>query len=626
MTRTERFKFVGWWLLIAAIAAGVCALRWPSAHLGDEYLPFTNDSFYHARRILDTVADPAAFYEVDMKIHAPEGSLLPWPWGYDYAMAWLVKAGAAIGLADSPLAILIWLPVAAVFVSIGLMMLVARRLGLTDGLVIVAGLAAAVSPLTQYLHGVGQIDHHFAEYIFVLATIACGLKWLSRPVDQRAAIVLGIVLGAAPVIHNALFILQLPVLASLLVLWSQDVRTPLRAALAFTGALLLTTLAILLPSLPFQLGMFEFYTLSWFHLYVAAGSAATVLALSVLARSRRNVALLAGMALLLVLPLARQIALAGAFLGGTVTRLETIVEMHSIPPMALTDQGRMTLSQVYSLLLWLTPAAAVYCAWRGWRERATARVLFWICCLSGLALMLTQLRMHYFGSFVLYLPWLLLAQASIERWPERRKLVMLSVSLLFLLAYWPAGRYQLALPMPLAGDANFRALRPILEDLRKACAQDPGIVLADNDAGHFIRYYTDCSVIANNFLLTRQHEQKIKQIDYLTSVPANAFPGVAPYVRYILIRPIMIHRGASQTEYMSYSQQAAPLISDLLLRPVEAAPPNYVLIEQANIRESGASGIVPYIRLYKMNPVAPVAGPALTASEAAAHGAPPPRR
>ena len=361
MTRTERFKFVRWWLLIGAIAAGVCALRWPSAHLGDEYLPFTNDSFYHARRILDTVADPSAFYEVDMKIHAPEGSLLPWPWGYDYAMAWLVKAGTAIGLADSPLAILIWLPVAAVFVSIGLMMLVARRLGLTDGLVVVAGLAAAVSPLTQYLHGVGQIDHHFAEYIFVLATIACGLKWLSRPVDQRAAIVLGIVLGMAPVIHNALFILQLPVLASLLVLWSQDVRTPLRAALAFAAALLLTTLAILLPSLPFRLGMFEFYTLSWFHLYVAAGSAATVLAFSVLARSRRNVALLAGMALLLVLPLVRQIALAGAFLGGTVTRLETIVEMHSIPPMALTDQGRMTLSQVYSLLLWLTPAAAVYC-------------------------------------------------------------------------------------------------------------------------------------------------------------------------------------------------------------------------------------------------------------------------
>ena len=50
---------------------------------------------------------------------------------------------------------------------------------------------AALSPLTQYLHGVGQIDHHFAEYIFVLATIACGLRWFARPEDTQAAIVAG---------------------------------------------------------------------------------------------------------------------------------------------------------------------------------------------------------------------------------------------------------------------------------------------------------------------------------------------------------------------------------------------------------------------------------------------------
>ena len=65
--------------------------------------------------------------------------------------------------------------------------------------------------------------------------------------------------------------------------------------------------------------MFEFYTLSWFHLYVAAGPAPppTVLAFSVLARSRRNVApLLAVMALLLApAPLVRQIVLAGSIPG-----------------------------------------------------------------------------------------------------------------------------------------------------------------------------------------------------------------------------------------------------------------------------------------------------------------------
>jgi hypothetical protein len=606
MNRIERAKFAGLWLLIGLIAAGVCALRWPAAHFSDEYLPFGNDSFYHARRILDTVADPASFYEVDTKIHAPEGSLLTWPWGYDYVMAGLVRAGLALGVSDSPTGILIWLPVLAVFLSMGLMLLLARRLDLDGPFVVIAGLAAALSPLTQYLHGVGQIDHHYAEYIFVLATLVCGLRWLQRPDSAAAALMLGAVLGAAPAVHNGLFILQLPLLATLLVLWLQNVRLPVRTSRLFAAALLATTLAIEIPSLPFRLGLFQYYTLSWFHVYVAAGSAGLVVALSVLGPTRRNMALLAGAAVVLLLPLAQQIVMARAFLGGTIARLDTIVEMRSVPPMFLTELGRDTLSKVFSPLVFLTPLGGAYCAWRGWKERATPRLLFWIWCLFGLALLLTQLRLHYFGSFVMYLPWLILAQACAARWEHQRKLVALSTALLFLLAYWVPGRYQLAAAMPFGGDANFRPLRPILEDLRKACAQDPGIVLADNDAGHFIRYYTECSVIANNFLLTRQHEQKVRQIDYLTSVPANAFPGVAPFVRYILVRPISIMRGEKQTDYMSYSQRDAPLITDLLLKPLDQVPSNYVLIEQANISDTSSPGAVPYIRLFKVNPVAPV--------------------
>lgn len=609
MSRIERAKFAGLWLLIGLIAAGVCSLRWPAAQFASEYLPFGNDSFYHARRILDTVADPTSFYEVDTRIHAPEGSLLTWPWGYDYAAAWLVKAGLALGVSDSPIGILICLPVVAVFLSMGLMLLLARRLGLEGPFVAIAGLAAALSPLTQHLHGVGQIDHHYAEYIFVLATLVCGLRWLQRPDDGRAALMLGTVLGAAPAIHNGLFILQLPVLATLLVLWLQNVRIPMRTARLFAAALVVITLAIEIPSLPFRLGLFEYYTLSWFHLYVATGSAAAAVALSALAPTKRSMALLAGAAGVALMPLAGQIAMVGGFLGGTIARLETIHEMRSLPPMVLAPAGRENLAKLYSLLVFVTPASAVYCAWRGWKERATPRVLFWIWCLFGLALMLTQLRLHYFGSFAMYLPWLVLAQTCVARWEHQRKLVVLSTTLVFLLAYWVPGRYQLAAPMPVTGDPSFGALRPILEDLRKACAQDPGIVLADNDAGHYIRYYTDCSVIANNFLLTPQHEQKVRQIDYLTSVPANAFPGVAPYVRYILIRPINVVRGREKTQYMSYSQRDAQLITDLLLKPVEQIGAPYVLIEQANIKQTNVEGAVPYIRLFRMDPVKPTAVP-----------------
>jgi hypothetical protein len=613
MSRIERAKFAGLWLLIGLIAAGVCSLTWTSAHLGDEYVPFSNDSFYHARRILDTVADPASFYQFDSKIHAPEGSVIVWPWAYDYAMAWLVRAGLALGVSDSPIGILVWLPVLATFVSMGLLLLLARRLGLTGPFIVIAGLATALLPLTQYMHSVGQIDHHYAEYIFVLATLACGLRWLQRPDDARAAIIIGVVLGAAPIINNGLFILQLPVLATLLLLWLQDTRMPLRSALLFAGALPLTTLAIVIPSLPFRLGLFEYYTLSWFHLYVAFGSAAVAVALAAFSRNKRNVALLAGGAVVLLLPLVHQIVLVHGFLGAKIERLDSIAEMRALPPMLLTADGRSGLAKMYSLLVFLTPATAIYCAWRGWRERTTPRLLFWIACLCGLTLMLMQVRLQYFGSFVLYLPLLVLAQACSKRWEQRNKLVVLSTSLVFLLAYWMCARYTLIAPLPVGGDPNFRAMRPILEDLRKACAQDPGIVLADNDAGHMIRYYTECSVIANNFLLTPQHEQKIRQIDYLTSVPANAFPGVAPFVRYVFVRPLSVIRGQHETSYMSFSRRRAPLINDLLLKPLDQVPSNYELIEQAALAYSNMEGAVPFMRLYKMNPVAPrAAAPAVT--------------
>ena len=68
-----------------------------------------------------------------------------------------------------------------------------------------------------------------------------------------------------------------------------------------------------------------------------------------------------------------------------------------------------------------------------------------------------------------------------------------------------------SVPPDAAGDPDFQDSRPILGDAAASLREEPGIVLADNDAGHYIRYYTECSVIANNFLLTRQHEEKIRR-------------------------------------------------------------------------------------------------------------------
>lgn len=609
--RAPGTRFFWLWLLVASIAVLVSSLVWPSAHIGNElsrggieqeYLPVGVDSFYHARRILDTVADPAAFYEFDPRIHAPEGSLLPWPWGYDYAMAQLVRALA--GLA-SPIAILIWIPVAAVFVSVGLMMLLARRLALPTWAAVIAGACVALSPLTQNLHGVGIIDHHFAEYILVLATLVTGLGWLTRPQKAAAAALLGVVLGIAPAIHNALFILQIPILAALLVLWLQNIRLPLRATLAFGAALLLSTFAVLLPSLPFRLNHFEFYTLSWFHLYVAAGTAVTAAVLAYFARSARSAVILVVMAVVLITPLGRQVLLGQSFLAGDIKRLEAIGEMRSLASVLRSPGGWWSVSLLYSALILLLPLGAGYSAFKAWQERASGRVFFWLCCLFGTALLVTQLRLQYFGSFVLYLPLLVLADSLARRRVEQTKVIALATALGVLLAYVLPIRYQLTSQTSAGGDRSFRALRPILTTLQQACARDPGIVLADNDAGHYIRYYTQCSVIANNFLLTRQHELKIEQIDYLTSLPATALPGAAPFVRYILVRPVSVQHTADGVHYMSYSQVSGELIDELLLRDLDQVPANYRLLDQANLKFE-KEGEVPYIRLFAV--VHPPAG------------------
>jgi len=84
---TPAFRLTLIWI-VGSMLAFIFAMNYLPASLVDgHYIPVSNDSFYHARRILDTAANPAAFYEFDNRINYPEGSWIVWPWGYDYLMA-----------------------------------------------------------------------------------------------------------------------------------------------------------------------------------------------------------------------------------------------------------------------------------------------------------------------------------------------------------------------------------------------------------------------------------------------------------------------------------------------------------------------------------------------------------
>lgn len=600
----ERMKFVLVWLITAAAAVASCALTWPAAHLGDEYLPVGNDSFYHARRILDTAHDPSSFYEFDSKIHAPEGSQLVWPWGFDYVLGWTVRLGLKAGLAAEPMAILVWIPTAAVIIAMGLLALIGRRLDLSYWTITLAGLCTALLPLTQYLYGVGFIDHHFAEHIFTLATLLAALSWFRNMQSVRAATITGLVLGLAPGAHNALFILQIPLLLTLALWWVQRLSFSPRAARYFASTLVISTVVILIPSEPFRAGEFEYFLLSWFHLYVAVGTAVVTLYFSHLRMSGKSLAGLGVIAALMLSPLLYQVVLAGSFLTGKVTRLEAIVEMK--PPLKLAEMyGWKDVTNRYSWLFWLTPLTAVFCFVRLWVDRKTAFVVFWIFSLLGLTLLMMQYRLHYFGSYALYLPWLVLADEFARRFIAKRNLILLATTVLVVLAYSAPMRNQLLGPMQHANELYFRILRPMLGALETACAEEPGIVLADNDIGHLIRYYTGCSVIANNFLLTPIHEQKILEMDDLLALPAAELPLVAPDVRYVLVRPASIYSPGDDTvRYMSFSPRTSQLVADLLLRPhsVEAGavPEAYELLFESVLYGDGNETEYPYARLYRV--------------------------
>jgi hypothetical protein len=95
---------------------------------------------------------------------------------------------------------------------------------------------------------------------------------------------------------------------------------------------------------------------------------------------------------------------------------------------------------------------------------------------------------------------------------------------------------QLWQPTPLASDFQYHLTRGVYPALKAACAARPGVVLADYVDGHYIRFHSECSVISDMFILTRQHEEKIRESEALLAGSFAELLERAPYVRYIYVR------------------------------------------------------------------------------------------
>jgi hypothetical protein len=243
-------------------------------------------------------------------------------------------------------------------------------------------------------------------------------------------------------------------------------------------------------------------------------------------------------------------------------------------------------------------------------------VFFWVVSVFGLLFVLLQQRLHGFGSFALYLPWLVWVQRFGERHPPRQTATTVVVGLVLLAAYLPSIRYQLMREQPPAMDDRYASARPIFPVLAQACRERPGLVIADANDGHLIRYFTECSVIGNNFRLTPNDVAKYLESERLLSLPLVEVLREQPEARYVLGRltaPDSGHpafRGMTKEQVIATLRRSGPaLFADLMLPP--GADPAIVQPMLAVDARFSESQLVEHVMLFRVRATGPVSGSAI---------------
>ncbi|HJP03506.1 MAG: hypothetical protein QGG65_00620 [Gammaproteobacteria bacterium] len=538
---SRQAQYLGIWAICSFIAALVALQLTSASYAEGTWVPAGNDSFYHARRILDAAESPGGLYQFDKSIHVPEGSWLTWPWAYDWGMAKALQGVKVLSPATDSMAFLTHVPVYWVFVNMALLVGILVVLRLPWHWSALVGVGYAVSPLTQLLHGVGIIDHHFMEHSFVLLTLLTALRWLKGPGSVSRAALLGVTLGIAPAFHTGLFILQVPVLFCLFILWLRDQSPPREAVLALATALVLATAAALLPSEPFREGQFQFSVLSWFHLYIAAISTLLISCFARFSFSPVKLVTLAVVGIALLIPIWGETIGGAAFLTRNISLLDRVMEARS-PIQMLTDKGLWEAISYYSPIGLLAPLLIPVYIYRGWQARDATQLFLSVMVVFGVALLLMQFRLHYFGSFALILGWVLLANEKLSV-TNRRPLLTFGIGLLILaIAFQPAAQSKLFTKYALGLDPGYQDVYTLFAPLTERCQDNPGIALADNNFGHYIRFHTECTVIANNFLMTPQHEEKIAEMEYLLELSPEELLEEAPEnTRYVFARMLKFY-------------------------------------------------------------------------------------
>jgi hypothetical protein len=399
--------------------------------------------------------------------------------------------------------------------------------------------------------------------------------------------------------QNGLFILQLIVLLPFGWRWLRGEELPeKRAVLAFAVALLAVTLLMCVPSQPWRRGFFEFYTLSWFHVYIAFCTGGVMVLMSRLRNRGLPLAAVIGAALLAALPIVGISMFGSKFVSGDLESVGGVIEAYSpYRVYALFGPGQST--RYTSWLMWLAMPAWLLNAWWAVRTRDTRLQVFAIAAVLFLGLYQLQYRFGSLGAPFLLLTPLILAHQLADRWPARRWAPALAAVALFVIAYVPTASAW-SVTWARGGDPSYDRVRSVFPELERACQAAPGTVLALVNDGHWVTFHTKCSVIGDVFLLTPQHAQKRAETDALLQLTPAQLLAQRPDIRYVFVRH-SVEVGAplgpglpEQPDLEEVRPYLWPLSRELLA-PEPVLPPQYRLIAQASTPAGRA-----YARVYEI--------------------------
>lgn len=593
------FRYTLLWIVGSAVLVFASLGMIQAAYVDGHFIPSNADAFYHARRILDAVMQDTSVIQFDPRIHAPEGSWLTWPWGFDQLLATITGAFGPFQNEYAASRVLMNIPVAAAPLAVALLLLLTRQLRLSVSYSAIAVVAFALLPAMFTLFAVGNVDHHFAEMLWLLMAASASIWFFESHVAMAPALVLAMVLGTAVAMQNGLFILQLIVLIPFGWRWLRGEELPAkRAVLVFAAGLLAVTLLMCVPSQPWQRGFFEFYTLSWFHVYIAFCTAAVLVLMRFLRHRGWPLAIVIGAALLAAAPMVNIALFGSRFVSGDLESVGGVMEALS-PYRIHALYGPEQSTRYISWLMWLAMPAWLLNIYWAVRTRDTRLQVFAIAAVVFLGLYQFQYRFGSLGSPFLLLTPLILVDQIAGRWPARRIFATLGAVSLFVFAYVPtASAWQVTWAR--GGDPSYDRVRSVFPPLENACAARPGIALALVNDGHWVTFHTKCSVIGDVFLLTEQHARKRAETEALFRLTPQQLVEQRPDIRYVFVRHT-VDVGAplgpglpEQPDLEEVRPSLWPLARDLLA-PEPTLPPQFRPVAQSSTPAGRA-----YARVYEI--------------------------